>query len=77
MKFLLITIAWIKSFDMVLAYVESLLNLMTSCYRSASEQRILCGHSGPVYGLSFNNDKSFLVSSSEDGTGNQFDYAFN
>ena len=61
---------------MVIAYVESLLILVTSYYRSASEQRILCGHSGPVYGLSFNSDKSFLVSSSEDGTGNQFNYAF-
>ena len=37
--------------------------------RSASEQKALLGHSGPVYGLSFNTDNSFLVSSSEDGTG--------
>ena len=37
--------------------------------RSATEQKLLLGHSGPVYGLSFNDDKSFLVSSSEDGTG--------
>jgi len=36
--------------------------------RSAAEQKLLLGHSGPVYGLSFNDDKSFLVSSSEDGT---------
>ena len=38
-------------------------------FRSAAEQKLLLGHSGPVYGLSFNDDKSFLVSSSEDGTG--------
>lgn len=73
---IIIIISLIKSFGMVIDSVESLLNLVTFFYRSASEQRILCGHSGPVYGLSFNNDKSFLVSSSEDGTGNQFDYAF-
>eukprot|EP00794_Sanderia_malayensis_P017624 gene17624-19378_t len=36
--------------------------------RSATEQRVLYGHNGPVYGLSFNQDNSFLVSSSEDGT---------
>ncbi|XP_065052101.1 transcription initiation factor TFIID subunit 5-like isoform X2 [Rhopilema esculentum] len=36
--------------------------------RSATEQKTLLGHSGPVYGLSFNENNSFLVSSSEDGT---------
>jgi len=36
--------------------------------KSATENRTLCGHSGPVYGLSFNRDKSFLLSSSEDST---------
>lgn len=36
--------------------------------KSATDCRTLCGHSGPVYGLNFNSDKSFLISSSEDGT---------
>lgn len=36
--------------------------------KTATESRTLCGHSGPVYGLNFNPDKSFLASASEDGT---------
>lgn len=36
--------------------------------KSAVESRTMCGHSGPVYGLSFNREKSFLASGSEDGT---------
>ena len=43
--------------------------LVFSILRSAAEQKVLLGHSGPVYGLSFNEGNSFLVSSSEDGTG--------
>ncbi|XP_047138087.1 transcription initiation factor TFIID subunit 5 isoform X1 [Hydra vulgaris] len=36
--------------------------------KSAAESRQLYGHSGPVFGVSFNHDKSFLLSSSEDGS---------
>ena len=28
----------------------------------------MCGHSGPVYGIHFSHDKTFLASASEDGT---------
>ena len=34
---------------------------------SGETSRSLVGHSGPVYGLSFNPDKSLLLSSGEDG----------
>ena len=34
------------------------------------EYRKLIGHSGPVFSTSFNNDNSFLLSSSADRTGN-------
>ncbi|XP_061492088.1 transcription initiation factor TFIID subunit 5 [Rhineura floridana] len=36
--------------------------------KTASELKILCGHSGPVYGTSFSPDRNYLLSSSEDGT---------
>lgn len=36
---------------------------------SAADTRTLIGHSGPIFGVSFSPDKSFLVSGSEDGTG--------
>ena len=36
---------------------------------SSCEVRLLTGHSGPVFGTSFNPDNSFLISGSEDGTG--------
>ncbi|XP_053245288.1 transcription initiation factor TFIID subunit 5 [Podarcis raffonei] len=36
--------------------------------RTASELKILYGHSGPVYGTSFSPDRNYLLSSSEDGT---------
>ncbi|CAH1790548.1 unnamed protein product, partial [Owenia fusiformis] len=36
--------------------------------RSASESRLLVGHSGPVYSTSFSPDKHYLISGSEDGT---------
>ena len=36
---------------------------------SAADSRILTGHSGPVFGVSFSPDKNFLVSGSEDATG--------
>jgi len=35
---------------------------------SAEQSKSLVGHSGPVYGLSFNPDRSLLLSCSEDGT---------
>lgn len=34
------------------------------------DYHILCGHSGPVYSLSFSPDNKFLLSGSEDSTGN-------
>ncbi|KPP72798.1 transcription initiation factor TFIID subunit 5-like, partial [Scleropages formosus] len=36
--------------------------------KSASESKILYGHSGPVYGVSFSPDRNYLLSCSEDGT---------
>ncbi|XP_071943039.1 transcription initiation factor TFIID subunit 5-like [Antedon mediterranea] len=36
--------------------------------RTASEYKTMLGHSGPVYSTSFSPDKSFVLSSSEDGT---------
>ncbi|XP_075791666.1 transcription initiation factor TFIID subunit 5 isoform X2 [Pelodiscus sinensis] len=36
--------------------------------RTASELKILYGHSGPVYGTSFSPDRNYLLSCSEDGT---------
>ncbi|XP_043837160.1 transcription initiation factor TFIID subunit 5-like [Dromiciops gliroides] len=36
--------------------------------KTASESKILHGHSGPVYGASFSPDRNYLLSSSEDGT---------
>ncbi|XP_042288567.1 transcription initiation factor TFIID subunit 5 isoform X2 [Thunnus maccoyii] len=36
--------------------------------KTASESKILHGHSGPVYGISFSPDRNYLLSSSEDGT---------
>uniref|UniRef100_A0A8C6KCP0 TAF5 RNA polymerase II, TATA box binding protein (TBP)-associated factor n=1 Tax=Nothobranchius furzeri TaxID=105023 RepID=A0A8C6KCP0_NOTFU len=36
--------------------------------KTASELKILYGHSGPVYGISFSPDRNYLLSSSEDGT---------
>uniref|UniRef100_A0A8C1K086 Transcription initiation factor TFIID subunit 5 n=1 Tax=Cyprinus carpio TaxID=7962 RepID=A0A8C1K086_CYPCA len=36
--------------------------------KTASESKILYGHSGPVYGVSFSPDRNYLLSSSEDGT---------
>ena len=35
---------------------------------SGEQSKSLVGHSGPVYGLSFNPDRSLLLSCSEDGT---------
>jgi len=35
--------------------------------KTAAESRMLYGHAGPVYGMSFNDDKSFMLSASEDG----------
>uniref|UniRef100_A0A674PAF7 Transcription initiation factor TFIID subunit 5 n=1 Tax=Takifugu rubripes TaxID=31033 RepID=A0A674PAF7_TAKRU len=36
--------------------------------KTSSESKILHGHSGPVYGVSFSPDRNYLLSSSEDGT---------
>ncbi|XP_019215158.1 transcription initiation factor TFIID subunit 5 isoform X1 [Oreochromis niloticus] len=36
--------------------------------KTASESKIMYGHSGPVYGISFSPDRNYLLSSSEDGT---------
>ena len=35
---------------------------------NASDTRVLTGHSGPVYSVSFNMDNTLLLSGSEDGT---------
>ena len=35
---------------------------------SAEQSKMLLGHSGPVYGLSFSPDRTMLLSCSEDGT---------
>ena len=37
-------------------------------HSSATDVRVLTGHSGAVYDVSFNNDNTLLLSSSEDGT---------
>jgi len=42
--------------------------IMNVSEKTSSDRKTLCGHSGPVYGMSFNRNKSFLVSGSEDGT---------
>lgn len=38
--------------------------------RNAESSRLLYGHSGPVYNVSFSPDKTLLLSCSEDSTGN-------
>ncbi|XP_041374129.1 transcription initiation factor TFIID subunit 5-like [Gigantopelta aegis] len=35
---------------------------------TASDSKVLLGHAGPVYSMSFSHDKNYLVSCSEDGT---------
>lgn len=40
--------------------------------RSSETSRMLLGHNGPVYKLSFSPDRSLLLSCSEDGTGKIF-----
>ena len=42
---------------------------LVTLYSAGSDVRVLVGHAGPVYCTSFNTDNSFLVSGSEDGTG--------
>lgn len=37
--------------------------------RSARDSKLLTGHSGPVYAARFSRDRKYLVSCSEDGTG--------
>ncbi|KAF2981177.1 hypothetical protein EK904_014528 [Melospiza melodia maxima] len=44
--------------------------------KTASELKILYGHSGPVYGTSFSPDRNYLLSCSEDGTGPIHSLAF-
>ena len=36
--------------------------------RTASDHKILTGHSGPIFATSFSPDRNLMVSSSEDGT---------
>ena len=36
---------------------------------TASDTKTLLAHSGPVYAVSFSPDRHYLLSSSEDGTG--------
>jgi len=38
--------------------------------RTSETVRILYGHTGPVYALSFSPNRNLLLSSSEDATGN-------
>ena len=44
--------------------------------KTATESKTLIGHSGPVYGASFNYDNSLLLTSSEDKTGVLFSLFF-
>jgi transcription initiation factor TFIID subunit 5 len=37
--------------------------------RSSTDCKLLTGHSGPVYAARFSKDRKYLVSCSEDGTG--------
>ena len=37
--------------------------------RGSEDYSLLCGHSGPVYSLSFSPENKYLLSSSEDTTG--------
>ena len=37
--------------------------------RTATDSKLLLGHSGPVYATNFSPDRNSLISSSEDGTG--------
>ena len=37
--------------------------------RTAEDCKLLLGHTGPVYSTSFCNDRNYLTSCSEDGTG--------
>ena len=46
-----------------------LTDAFVSLIRTAAECRRLIGHSGPIFSTSFNNDNSFLLSSSADRTG--------
>lgn len=36
---------------------------------TASDYKVLIGHSGPVFNVSFSPDKAYIVSGGEDGTG--------
>ena len=44
--------------------------------KTSTESKTLIGHSGPVYGASFNYDNSLLLTSSEDKTGVLFSLFF-
>ena len=37
--------------------------------RTATDSKLLHGHAGPVYATSFMQDRNFMVSASEDGSG--------
>ena len=43
--------------------------LFSPSFSAGSDVRVLVGHAGSVYCMTFNTDNSFLASGSEDGTG--------
>lgn len=51
------------------ACVDEILELIMD-EKTASESKTLIGHAGPVFSVSFSPDRQYLLSSSEDGTGN-------
>lgn len=44
--------------------------------RSGESSRSLCGHSGPVYSVSFSPDRTLLLSASEDATIRYYELVF-
>lgn len=57
-----------KSVSFYLLFLDDVLERMMDD-RSSSEVKSLVGHSGPVYATDISHDKKFLISSSEDGSG--------
>jgi WD40 repeat protein len=43
--------------------------VISPSFSAGSDVRVLVGHAGSVYCMTFNTDNSFLASGSEDGTG--------
>ncbi|XP_060063329.1 transcription initiation factor TFIID subunit 5-like [Ylistrum balloti] len=56
-----------KDLDIIDKEAEDVLERMMDD-RTASEFKVLLGHSGPVYATNFSRDRKFLISASEDGT---------